>query len=121
MLLLLLNLQRELAPELLDLLGAGERLVLVLDAPVVGVGPGLDQLALEVETRLGLLLQLTPDRLQLRLDRVQLRLERRATLRGARPKSKSKNRGRKSMMGLLIAISGNSNVSFDAVNCCLQK
>ena len=82
MLLLLLDLQRELAAELLDLLGAGQRLVLVLDAPVVGVGLGLDQLTLQVEAGLGLFLELTPDRLQLGLDRVQLGLERRATLQG---------------------------------------
>ena len=84
MLLLLLDLQRELAAELLDLLGAGQRLVLVLDPPVVGVGLGLDQLTLEVEAGLGLFLELAPDRLQFGLDRVQLGLERRATLQGRR-------------------------------------
>lgn len=80
-LLLLLETGGVLAADLLDLLGAGGGLGLVLALPGLGVAVGLDQLPLQVQAGLGLLFQLHADGLQLDLDLVEGSLQHGAPLK----------------------------------------
>lgn len=68
LLLLLLDADGVFAADLLDLLSAGGSLGLVLGLPVLHLTVGLDDLAFQVQTSLGLFLELDTDGFQVNLD-----------------------------------------------------
>lgn len=68
LLLLLLNAARVLAADLLDLLGSGGGFSLVLGPPLHGLAVRLDQLPLEVQSSLGLFLELYAHGLEFNLN-----------------------------------------------------